>query len=199
MLVIRFFRVGKKNQPSFKIVVTDKKNPPRSGRFVEEVGFYNPLTKEKKLKSERVKYWLSVGAKASPTVHNLLVLEKIIEGKKIDVHKKPKEKPVKEGKVKPSETLSEEKKEEKPVPKEEKPVSEETVAKTSKEEKPAELVKEEPKIEIKDQSIEETPKQDKKEEIKETEEKKETKEAAKEEKEPASVPSKDAPVEDQKP
>jgi len=91
MLVIRLFRVGKKNQPSFKIVVTNKKKASRRGRFVEEVGFYNPLTKEKVLRNERVKYWLSMGAKPSDTVFNLLISEKIIEGKKIDVHKKPKE------------------------------------------------------------------------------------------------------------
>ena len=90
MLVIRFFRVGKKNQPSFKIVVTDKRKPPRSGRFVEEVGFYNPLTKEKVLREERIKYWLSKGAKPSDTVYNLLIKEKIIEGKKIPLHKKSK-------------------------------------------------------------------------------------------------------------
>ena len=88
MLRIRLFRVGKKNQPSFKIVVTDKRKPPRKGRFVKQVGFYNPLTKEKKLISERVKYWLSVGAQPSATVYNLLVQEKIVEGKKIAVHKK---------------------------------------------------------------------------------------------------------------
>jgi small subunit ribosomal protein S16 len=92
MLVIRFFRVGKKNQPSFKIIVTDKKNPPRGGKFVEEVGFWNPLTKEKALKGERIKYWLSVGAQPSESVYNLLISEKIIEGKKIPVHKKKKEK-----------------------------------------------------------------------------------------------------------
>ena len=92
MLVIRFFRVGKKNQPSFKIVVIDKKKSSTKGRFVEEVGFYNPLTKEKVLKPERIKYWLSVGAKPSDTVYNLLVSEKIIEGKKIDVHKESKKK-----------------------------------------------------------------------------------------------------------
>jgi small subunit ribosomal protein S16 len=91
MLVIRFFRIGKKNQPSFKIVVTDKRNPPRGGRFVEEVGFLNPITKEKVLKKERIKYWLSVGAQPSESVYNLLVSEKIIEGKKIPVHKKKKE------------------------------------------------------------------------------------------------------------
>jgi len=89
MLVIRLFRVGKKNQPSFKIVVTDKRKPPRAGRFVEQVGFYNPLTKEKVLKQDRIKYWLSLGAKPSATIHNLFVSEKIIEAKKIPVHNKP--------------------------------------------------------------------------------------------------------------
>ena len=92
MLTIRFFRIGKKHQPFYKIVVIDKKSPPRGGRFVEEVGFFNPLTKEKSLKGERIKYWISKGAKASDTVYNLLIKEKILEGKKIDVHKKAKKK-----------------------------------------------------------------------------------------------------------
>ncbi|TSC75738.1 MAG: small subunit ribosomal protein S16 [Parcubacteria group bacterium Gr01-1014_30] len=92
MLVIRLFRTGKKNQPFFKIVVTDKRKPTRAGRFVEQVGFWNPLTKEKNLKSERVKYWLTKGAKPSSTVHNMLVSEKIMEAKKIPVHKQPKKK-----------------------------------------------------------------------------------------------------------
>ena len=54
MLRIRLFRVGKKNQPAYKVVVTDRRKPPRAGRFVEQVGFYNPITKEKILKSERL-------------------------------------------------------------------------------------------------------------------------------------------------
>jgi len=90
MLVIRLFRVGKKNQPVFKIVVTDKRNPARAGRFVEEVGNYNPVTKEKILKKERIQYWLSQGVKPSATIHNLLLKEGIIEGKKILAHKKAK-------------------------------------------------------------------------------------------------------------
>jgi len=90
MLVIRFLRTGKKNQPSFKIVVVEKTRSSTSGRFTEEVGFYNPLTKEKVLKEERIKYWISVGAKPSKTTHNLLVSEKIIKGKKIPKHKKAK-------------------------------------------------------------------------------------------------------------
>lgn len=92
MLVIRFLRTGKKNQPFFKIVVTQKESPPRGGRFVEQVGFYNPLTKEKLLKKERIQYWLSKGAQLSHTVYNLLVAEKILAGSKIAVHKKAKTK-----------------------------------------------------------------------------------------------------------
>lgn len=93
MLVIRLFRVGKKNQPSFKLVVTNKTSPPRGGRFVEEVGFYNPLIKERAFKKERILYWLSVGAKPSATLYNLLVSEKILAGKKIPKHKESKKKP----------------------------------------------------------------------------------------------------------
>lgn len=91
MLVIRLLRAGKKNQPFYKIVVTDKRNPPRGGRFNDEVGFLNPLTKEKKLNVDKIKKWLKNGAKPSPTIFNLLIQEKIIEGKKIPVHKKSKE------------------------------------------------------------------------------------------------------------
>jgi small subunit ribosomal protein S16 len=88
MLTIRLFRVGKKNQPAYKIVVTDKRNAASRGRFVEEVGFYNPLTKQRNLKEDRVKYWISVGAKPSDTVHNMLVADSVVEGAKIAKHKK---------------------------------------------------------------------------------------------------------------
>jgi len=125
MLVIRFFRVGKKDQPAFKIVVTEKEKSSVKGLFIEEVGFYNPLTKEKVLREDRIKHWLSVGAQPSDTVHNLLVSAGLIEAKKIDVHKKakkkeekaaaagekPAEKPV-EVKPKQTEEATEEKKEE---------------------------------------------------------------------------------------
>ena len=90
MLTIRLFRVGRKNQAAFKIVVTDKRNAASRGRFVEEVGFYNPLTKQRNLKGDRVKYWMSVGAKPSDTVYNMLVTDNVIEGKKRPQHKKAK-------------------------------------------------------------------------------------------------------------
>jgi small subunit ribosomal protein S16 len=109
MLVIRFLRVGKRNQPAFKIVVCEKKTAPKSGKFIEQVGFYNPLTRERILKRERIKYWLSVGAKPSPRVHNLLIEEKILEGKKIPVHKKPKEKKTEKEPARESKEKTEEK------------------------------------------------------------------------------------------
>jgi small subunit ribosomal protein S16 len=90
MLVIRYFRIGKKNQPYFKIVVTDQRMPIRGGRFVEEVGFADPVKKKRTLKADRIKYWISKGAQPSDSIYNLLVSEKIIEGKKRDVHKKKK-------------------------------------------------------------------------------------------------------------
>jgi len=90
MLVIRFLRMGKKNQPFFKIVVADKRQSSKAGRLVEQIGFFDPLTKQKNIKAERVKYWIQKGAQPSERVHNLLIQEKVIEGKKIAVHKKSK-------------------------------------------------------------------------------------------------------------
>jgi len=91
-------RQGRKNQPFFKIVVIDSKRSPRSRKFVEEIGNFDSKTKTLNLNKERVKYWLSVGAKPSPRVFNILVQEKILEGKKIPVHKRKKEKEEKESK-----------------------------------------------------------------------------------------------------
>ena len=141
MLVIRFLRTGKKNQSFFKIVVTEKTNAPRGGRFLELLGFYNPLTKEKKINTERIKYWLSQGAQPSDTLHNLLINEKIIEGKKIAVQAKAKKEPAsaeatagKDEKPQEEPVKEEEVKEEQPK---EKPVKEES----SKEEPPKEEAK----------------------------------------------------------
>jgi len=120
MLTIRLFRVGKKHQPSFKIVVTDKTNPTKSGRFVEEVGFYNSRTKEKNLKQDRIKYWLGVGVQPSSTIHNLLISEKIIEGKKIPLHKKSKK--IKEDKSSSPSSSSKEGSEKEAAPATEAPV-----------------------------------------------------------------------------
>lgn len=136
MLAIRLFRVGKKKQPSYKIVVTNKQNPPQGGQFVEQVGFYNPLTNERTLKEDRIKYWLSVGAQASDTVHNMLITEKVIEGEK-----RKRRIVIKEAEVKPEEVKAEE-------PKKEEPKVEEAPVEEVKEESPTEeKPEEEPKVE----------------------------------------------------
>ena len=88
--MIRLFKIGKKQQPSYKVVVTDKRNAPARGRFVEEIGTYNPLTKEAAFKKERVLYWIGAGAQTSDTVHNLLIKHNIIQGEKRKVHLKKK-------------------------------------------------------------------------------------------------------------
>ncbi len=70
---IRLKRVGAKKAPSYRIVVSDSRSP-RDGRFIEEIGFYNPLTDPAQVKvdSERAQYWLSKGAQPSDTVRALL-------------------------------------------------------------------------------------------------------------------------------
>ncbi len=95
MLKIRLQRIGRKNDPSFRAVLTDSKNSTKSGRFLEILGTYNPKVKEedkkKSLNTERIKYWMSKGAKCSDTMHNFLIHDKVITGKKINVL--PKKKP----------------------------------------------------------------------------------------------------------
>lgn len=85
MLKIRLKRVGRKHDPSFRIVVTEKHLGPKSGKYIENVGFYNVLKGDKTLNGERIKYWMSKGAQVSNTVHNLLISEGVIEGKKKNV------------------------------------------------------------------------------------------------------------------
>ena len=114
MLRIRFLRAGKKNRPFFRIVATDSTNPPQGGRFKEKLGFFDPLKKEVKLKSERIKYWISVGAQPSDRVHNLLIKEGVIKGEKVAVHSKAKKKVsgIEEGKKGLEEAPKEEKEKE---------------------------------------------------------------------------------------
>lgn len=86
MLTIRFQRVGRKNDPAFRIVLAERRSKPKSGE-IEILGSYHPKTKETRLKVERISYWLSKGAKPSPTVWNLLVDQGAVTGKKISMVK----------------------------------------------------------------------------------------------------------------
>lgn len=74
MVKIRLRRMGAKRQASYRIVVTDS-DSPRDGRFIENIGFYNPRTEPEtvELQSDRAAYWLSVGAQPTDAVRRLLV------------------------------------------------------------------------------------------------------------------------------
>lgn len=104
MLKIRLQRVGRKNIPAFRIVLTDSQNSTKSGKYLEVLGSYNPIKDVKEVKADRVKHWISVGAKPTPTLHNFFISKKIIEGKKINVlpRKSPIKNEVKAGDAKPA-------------------------------------------------------------------------------------------------
>ena len=71
MLVIRFQRVGRKNDPAFRIVVTEKHSKPKSGEL-EILGSWHAKTKIHRLNPERIRYWISKGAQPSDTVRSLI-------------------------------------------------------------------------------------------------------------------------------
>ena len=91
MTKICLSRFGKKKQPTYRIIVVDKRRDPWGG-YLENLGTYNPLTKPKTvtLKEDRVRFWLERGAAPSTTVWNLLVDAKIITKPKQKVHIKKK-------------------------------------------------------------------------------------------------------------
>ena len=74
MVRIRLRRMGAKKQASYRIVVADKESP-RDGRYIENIGYFNPRTEPEtvELKKDRALYWLSVGAEPSHAVRRLLV------------------------------------------------------------------------------------------------------------------------------
>ena len=73
MIKLRLRRMGAKKRPSYRIVAADSRSP-RDGRFIEAVGFYDPITNPAtiRLDEERVKHWLSVGAQPTETVGDIL-------------------------------------------------------------------------------------------------------------------------------
>jgi len=91
MLVIRLRRIGKKNKPTYRVVVAEH-SYPINGKFTADLGFYNPHTKSVGLKVEDVKLWLSKGAKPSNTVSRIMLGEKIKHPSVVfeKRHRKPK-------------------------------------------------------------------------------------------------------------
>jgi small subunit ribosomal protein S16 len=77
---LRLKRMGAKKRPSYRIIATESRSP-RDGRFIEAIGFYDPLTNPAtiNLKEDRCKYWLSVGAQPTDTVRSLFVRQGLIE------------------------------------------------------------------------------------------------------------------------
>ena len=82
--MMRLQRVGRKNNPAYRIVVTDKRTGPKSNKHIDLLGSYNPKLGTFEINGEKAKYWLSQGVQPSVTLHNMLVSKKIIEGKKIN-------------------------------------------------------------------------------------------------------------------
>jgi len=85
MLKIRLQRIGRKNDPAFRVVLTDSKNSTKSGKFKEILGSYNVKEGVMIFKADRISYWISNGAQVSDTVHNFLVHQKLVSGKKKNV------------------------------------------------------------------------------------------------------------------
>jgi len=87
MLTIRLQRIGKKGQPSYRLVVAERRSkvgaPP-----TEDLGAYNPFTKQASFKAERVNHWIGVGASPTVTVHNLLVKSGVLTAPKKRVYMK---------------------------------------------------------------------------------------------------------------
>lgn len=80
MVKLRLKRIGRKHEPHYRIVATDSRFP-RDGRFIEELGWFNPKAKEVlyKINSEGIKKWLSNGAQPSYAVKSILIKEGIME------------------------------------------------------------------------------------------------------------------------
>ncbi|MEZ4104235.1 MAG: 30S ribosomal protein S16 [Candidatus Paceibacterota bacterium] len=92
MLMMRLQRVGRKNDPSYRIVVVDKRTGPKSNKHVDHLGSYNPKLNHVQLDKDKAKDWLSKGVQPSDTMYNILVSQKVIDGKKKNVL--PKKSPI---------------------------------------------------------------------------------------------------------
>jgi len=82
MLMMRLQRVGRKNNPTYRIVVVDKRTSTKSNKSVDLLGSYEPKQGIITINKEKAKHWLAHGVQPSDTVHNMLVSQKVIDGKK---------------------------------------------------------------------------------------------------------------------
>lgn len=139
MLTIRYLRSGRRNQSFFRIVLTEKSKPPKSG-FLKILGWYNPHTKESFLNKEEILAWLDKGAQPSNSIAKLLEKNKISHKlvKFIPAKPRPKKEKGGDGAAKDKEAAQE------PAPREQDKESEpaETVAEGDSEEQGAKEKKE---------------------------------------------------------
>ena len=94
--MIRLQRTGRKHEPTFRVVLTDSKNGPKSGKYLKNMGWYDSRLKNdaaKQLDVEAIKHWMSKGVQLSLTLHNFLISQKVITGKKLNAL--PKKTPIK--------------------------------------------------------------------------------------------------------
>lgn len=82
---MRLQRIGRKNNPAYRVIVTDSRNAAKRGTNVDHIGSYEPKAGTFQIDGEKAKYWISKGVQVSDTVHNFLVAQKVIEGKKKNV------------------------------------------------------------------------------------------------------------------
>lgn len=141
MLIIRLARKGKKKNPIYRIIISEKTKDTQ-GDYLEALGHYNPATKETKLTEERIKYWLAKGAQLSATVNNLLIQNGLLAGKKIKKGRRLKKKDGKEDPEKKAEEPAKTEKktapaEESPAKKAEKPAEKPEKEETEKSDKEA--------------------------------------------------------------
>ena len=81
MLTLRLQRLGKAKQPTYRLIISEKRHDTQYGAL-EILGNFNPRDKKFVVKADRVKYWIEQGAQASNTVYNLLLKEGVVTGKK---------------------------------------------------------------------------------------------------------------------
>ncbi len=81
MLKIRLQRIGRKNEAAFRLVLTESKNGPQSGKFKEILGSYTLKNDVVVLEKDRISHWLKLGIPTSDTAHNILVKQGLIEAR----------------------------------------------------------------------------------------------------------------------
>ena len=92
MLKIRLQRTGRRNNPSYRVVVIESSVAVRKGKSVEVLGTHDTVRKVTSLRNDRIAHWIAQGAQVSDTMHNILVTNGVIEGVKVNAL--PKKRPI---------------------------------------------------------------------------------------------------------